>query len=95
MRKKPKFYSILKVLEELKAIYPSLSLGRHLSTALDGHDMWGITDEDFLEALLEYKAKFEMGMKRRIDDDDISKIIRDGLKIHTVYDIEEDDDYDE
>jgi len=91
--RKPKFRNILKTLEELHNLYPSYNLGKHLSTALDGHDMWGINDEDLFDALVEYKAKFEMGLKRSIDDNDIAKIIKDGLRIHNSWDCADDDEF--
>ena len=82
---------ILKVLDELKTLHPSFSLGKHLSTALDEHDLWGIEDKEFLNALLEYKDKFELDLNRRIDEDDISKIIKDGMHLNRLL-LEDDED---
>jgi hypothetical protein len=94
-RKPTSIRHILKTLDELKTLYPSYNLGKHLSTALDGHDMWGITDNDFLNALQEYKAKFEMDIRSRMDEDDISRIIKDGLRMHTSFDLQDEDFYEE
>ena len=66
--RKPKFRDILKTLEELHNLYPSYNLGRHISTAFDEDDMWAMTDESFLNTLNEYKIKFELGLKKIVEE---------------------------
>lgn len=82
---------ILKTLNELHSLHPSYNLGKHISTAMDGHDMWGITDGDFLDALIEYKVKFEMDVEH--NDEDISKVIDGGLKLNSLLLTEDDDEF--
>jgi len=59
---KPNYYKeVLNELIELKTLYPSQTLGQHISTILDEyHDVWGITDKEFLFAVTKYKAQLEL-----------------------------------
>jgi hypothetical protein len=84
MKKKPnRFYKeIVEKLLELKRLYPSYSMGKHLATALDEYeDMWGITDKEFLFAITKYAAQMEMDVPHETDEEEIEKIIEDGLNL--------------
>ena len=55
----PNYYKqIIQGLE--KKAHPKYNMGRHLSTALDGSEMWGITDKDLLFALQKYEIELNM-----------------------------------
>jgi len=87
MKTKPKvettyYEDIIQVLKELKKTYPSYRIGQHLSTALDDYgDIWGLTDKEIHYALTKYKAQMEMDTPRETSEEDIEKIIKDGLNL--------------
>lgn len=91
-KKKPNLYQeIIDVLLELKALYPSYSMGKHISTALDDYgDIWGLSDKEILYALTKYKATLEMDVPHETDEEEIDEIIKDGLSLSLS--IEEDED---
>lgn len=82
-KNKPKHYTeILTVLQELKKSYPSYSMGKHLSTALDEYgDIWGISDKEMLFALTKYKAQMEMDVPHETGEEELDKIIEDGMNL--------------
>lgn len=86
--KKPNYYKqILSTLTRLNKICPSCNIGKHLSTALDGHDMWGITDKNFLQALTDYEVELETD----VPNDDIEDIIKRGMNLNNI--LEEEEEY--
>jgi len=93
--KRASYYSqILSMLQDLHRTYPTYNIGKHLSTALDGYgDMWGLTDREILFALEEYKAQLDTDVPHT-DDDEIDKIIKDGMNLDDILTEEEDgEDY--
>jgi hypothetical protein len=87
------YEQILSVLVELKELFPSYNLGRHLDTALDGYkDLWGMTDKEMLFALKKYKAQLSQDVPH-VDESEIDKIIKDGMQLHNV--LHEDDEEDD
>jgi hypothetical protein len=93
-KRKPKHYKeILETLLELHKSYPSYSMGKHLSTALDEYgDVWGISDKEMLFALTKYKAQMEMDVEHETDEEEIQKIINDGMNLSSsVYEEDEDE----
>lgn len=83
---------ILSVLKELKKQHPTYNIGRHISTAFDGYgDLWNISDKEFLFALEKYKTEQELDFPHE-DDEDINKIIEDGLHLDRIFAEEEEDD---
>lgn len=93
-KKKPNLYSdIIDVLIELKTLYPSYTMGKHISTALDDYgDIWGLSDKEILYALTKYKATLEMDVPHETNEEEIEEILRDGLNLSLS--IEEEDDED-
>jgi hypothetical protein len=88
--KKPNYYlQITQTLNRLYKSHPSYSIGRHISTALDG-ELWSITDKEFLDSLL----KYEVGLGMDIDhsDDEIEAIIKDGMNLNVIFLNEEEED---
>ncbi len=97
MGRKPNNYNnVIHILQELHSLYPSYTMGMHLSTALDGyHDFWGITDRELVFALEKYKAKLEMDTPY-VEEEELEKIISDGISlkgISSLLDEEEQEDY--
>lgn len=90
MAKKPNYYSqILTLLSDLHKSFPSYNLGKHLSTALDGQDVWGMSDKSLLYALTKYKTELELDMPHS-SPREIEDIIRGGLNLDSL--LEEDED---
>lgn len=92
MGRKPNTYNqILEVLRELHTLYPSFNMGRHLATALEDYqDFWGIPDTELLYALQKYKANLEFNEVPIASDNDIEKIIKDGMDLSNVVEESED-----
>jgi len=86
MAKQQNYYrQIIKTLERLQKSHPTYNIGRHLSTALDGYsDMWGITDKEFLFAIQKYEIELNMDHPH-IDDEEIEKIIKDGMNLERMF----------
>jgi len=60
-------------------------MGRHISTALDGYDdVWGVTDKEFLFALEKYELALNMDVDH-IDQEEIDKIIKDGMNLERMF----------
>ncbi len=84
------FNDIIQTLVKLKKEHPTYSVGRHLSTALDGYgDVWGLTNKEFAFALEKYSKTLEM------DDDhseqELEKIIKEGMDLTNIL-IEEEEE---
>lgn len=79
------------MLESLHKAHPTYNIGRHISTALDGYDdIWGVTDKEFLFALEKYELELNMDIDH-IDQEEIEKIIKDGMNLErTLFEEEED-----
>lgn len=93
MRKKSSYYKqVLKLLEELYKDYPTLSIGQHLSTALDGYgDLWGVSDKEFVFALEKYIATFEMGTPLTTEEE-LDRIVEEGKHLDRMFEEEEDEE---
>jgi hypothetical protein len=65
-------------------------MGRHISTALDGYDdVWGVTDKEMLFALEKYELALNIDTDH-IDQEEIEKIIKDGMNLErTLFEEEE------
>lgn len=91
---KSTFYKkVLRELESLQAKYPKYSLGKHLSTALDGCDLWAMSDKQMYDEIVKYSARMEYDIHPE-EGADVDKIIKDGLNLgllrEGLYDTEED-----
>lgn len=72
----------LQVLESLNKSHPKYNIGRHLSTALDGHDLWGVSDKEVLQALKDYKTELEIDVPHK--EDDVEDIIKQGMNLNSL-----------
>lgn len=78
-------------MESLRKAHPTYNIGRHISTALDGYDdMWGVTDKEFLFALEKYELALNMDVDH-IDQEEIDKIIKDGMNLERMFEEEEEE----
>ena len=67
--------------------HPTYNVGRHISTALDGSDIWSISDKDFLQRLKDYSAELDSDIPH---EDDVEQIIKQGMDLSHILDEEED-----
>jgi hypothetical protein len=87
---KPNYYrQIIKTLERLKKAHPTYNIGRHISTALDESNLWGVSDKEFLLALEKYEIELNIDYPHE-DEDDLNKIIKGGMNLETIFEEEED-----
>ena len=90
MSRHPNYYrQIIHALERLQKAHPKYNMGKHLSTALDGSDLWGVSDKELLFALQKYEI--ELNMDDHIDDQEIEEIIKDGMNLERMFLDEEED----
>jgi hypothetical protein len=89
MSRQPNYYrQILNVLDDIHKNHPAYNIGRHISTALDGSDIWAISDRDFLLRLKDYRAELDSDIAH---EDDVDLIIKQGLDLSHILDEEEED----
>jgi hypothetical protein len=89
MSRQPNYYrQILNVLDDIHKNHPAYNIGRHISTALDGSDIWAISDRDFLLRLKDYRAELDSDI---VHEDDVDLIIKQGLDLSHILDEEEED----
>lgn len=82
------YRQIIRTLERLQKSHPTYNMGRHLSTALDGSDVWGINDKELLNSLQKYEVELNMDVNHK---EDIEDIIKDGINLErTLFEEEED-----
>lgn len=85
------FNEIIQTLTKLQKAHPTYSVGRHLSTALDGYgDTWGMTNKEFSFALDKYSKTLEMDADH--SEQEIDEIIKEGMHLDTI--LSEDDQED-
>lgn len=82
------FKQIIKILEELNKSFPQHNLGKHLSTALDGHNIWALSDKDLLICLKDYKTELEIDIPHK--ENDVEDIIKQGMNLNSFDLLEED-----
>lgn len=82
------YRKILHVLESLHKAHPFYNMGQHISTAVDGSELWGVTDKEMLLALEKYEASLEMDVNH--NEEEIEEIIKDGMNLErTLFEEEE------
>lgn len=92
-RANSEYKSVIDLLMELHKAHPSYSVSRHIATALDGYrDVWGVSDKELLFALQKYKTELELlNVHTPIaSDEEVDKIIKEGMSLHTLLDEDED-----
>jgi hypothetical protein len=87
---KPNHYrEILQTLGRLCKAHPTYNIGRHISTAVDKSELWGVSNKEFLTLLKEYEVSLDMDVNH--DDEEIDAIIKDGMNLErTLFEEEED-----
>ena len=83
-KKSSNYKQVLKLLDELHKENPTISLGQHLSTALDGYgDLWGVSDKEFLFAIEKYITTSEI-FTLFSTEEELAKIIEDGKNLERM-----------
>ena len=89
MSRIPNYYKqTLTVLSGLQKNHPTYNIGRHISTALDGSDVWSISDKNFLQKLKDYASELDSDV---VHEDDVDNIIKQGLDLSHILDEDEED----
>lgn len=84
------YHQIIQTLKRLRKAHVTYNMGRHISTALDGSDLWGVSDKELFYSLQRYEASLEMDVDH-IDEEEIEAIIKDGMNLErTLFEEEED-----
>lgn len=73
---------IVQSLECLHKKFPTYNIGRHIATALDGYDVWGISDREFVFALTKYAAELEFDIPHEAQD--IDHIIEEAMHLDSI-----------
>lgn len=93
MSRKPNYFKkITSLLNELHRRFPNQNIGKHIATAIDGSDLWALSDKDLFLALQSYKEELEIASPFT-DDDQLQEIINDGLNLASILDEDNGEDY--
>jgi len=71
---------IVKIINQLTANHPKISLGKHIDTALDGENIWSLSNEKFYSLLRNYQAKLDV-VELSDDDWEMDKILKDAMDL--------------
>jgi hypothetical protein len=64
-------------------------MGRHISTAIDGSELWGVSDKELFLSLQIYETSLDMDVDH--NEEEIEAIIKDGMNLErTLFEEEED-----
>lgn len=89
MKRLNHYRQIIQILEHLHKAHPTYNMGRHISTAIDGSELWGVSDKELFLSLQRYEASLEMDIDH-IDQEEIEAIIKDGMNLGRLFEEEED-----
>lgn len=89
MKKPNPHNEIISILNDLHKSFPSLHIGRHLATALDGYgDIWGLTNKEIAFALKKYKTETEISPPYS-NEDELNNILKEGMHLENILEDEE------
>jgi hypothetical protein len=74
------------VLNKLNTIIPKQTLGRHLATALDDHQIENLNDKEIFNILNDYLIELESDVPHC---EDLEEILKQGMNLNSEYLIEE------
>ena len=84
MSRRSNYYrKIIHVLESLHKAHPFYNMGQHISTAMDGSDLWGVSDKEMLLALQKYEASLELDTDH--NEEEIEEIIKGGMNLERMF----------
>jgi hypothetical protein len=82
MKQLPHYNKIINVLRSIHKEHPKYTMGKHISTALDGYDIWNISDKEMLFAFEKYAAELQFDIPH--EDRDINDIIYQGMHLNSL-----------
>jgi len=83
------YHQIIQTLKRLKKAHVTYNMGRHISTALDGSELWGVSDKELFLSLQIYETSLDMDVDH--NEEEIEAIIKDGMNLeNTLFEEEED-----
>jgi len=71
------FRKIIQILNRLHKHSP-YHIGKHLSIAIDGEDLWNMSDIELFNSLEKYEIELEMDVHH---EDDVEKIIKESMNL--------------
>lgn len=84
MGKHSSYRQIINVLERLHKTHPTYNMGRHLATALDESDIWGVTDRELLMALKKYETSLNLDNHVN-NEEEIEEIVKNGINLERMF----------
>lgn len=82
------YHQIIQTLKRLKKAHVTYNMGRHISTALDGSELWGVSDKELFLSLQIYETSLDMDVDH--NEEEIEAIIKDGMNLeNTLFEEEE------
>ena len=60
--------------------HPKISIGKHIDTALDGENIWSLTDKEFASLLDDYQSQLD-AVEVFDENFDVDKIIEDSMDL--------------
>lgn len=80
---------VVKILNRLNKAHPTYNIGKHISTAIDDSDIWGVSDKELFLALQKYELELNMDVNHV--DEEIDDIIKDGLNLNNILSIDDEE----
>ncbi len=71
---------IVEIINQLTVNHPKINLGKHIDTALDGENIWSLSNEKFYSLLRNYQAKLD-AVELSDDDWEMDKILKDAMDL--------------
>ena len=83
------YNQIIQTLKRLRKSHTTYNMGRHISTAIDGSELWGVSDKELFLSLQIYETSLDMDVDH--NEEEIEAIIKDGMNLEkTLFEEEED-----
>jgi hypothetical protein len=83
------YKKVINKLDDLKRDYPNFMIGRHITTAIDGEDLWSMDDVELLAALTKYEEELALD-NNSFDEDYVAQIQKDAENLNLEYDEDRD-----
>lgn len=71
---------IVEIINQLTVNHPKINLGKHIDTALDGENIWSLSNKKFYSLLRNYQAKLD-AVELSDDDWEMDKILKDAMDL--------------
>jgi len=71
---------IVEIINQLTVNHPKINLGKHIDTALDGENIWSLSNEKFYSLWRDYQDKLD-AVELSDDDWEMDKILKDAMDL--------------